>query len=241
MYISVKILHNQMGVDETIARFFVDRKIPDDNIFWKKRLLYISTGNGYISIPVYYDLLFRLGVSKQILLEESHVVLMERIMHFAMQVEYYELSFAEQIKSISHLLEGRIRNQDFYDKLIPYLLQPVIKPDGELGMVVPSLNRADVFLFILCDLSLSKEQTSLAVKYWYPIHTSYLLMDDIYDYKSDKESNDENAVIQLEEGEEGFDKAFKMVNDNIELLRPINPQLSNYFETSMAELRKFIS
>jgi hypothetical protein len=230
-----------MGVDETIARFFVDRKIPVDNIFWKKRLLYINRGNGYISIPVYYDLLFRLGISQQALLNEGHVVLMERIMHYAIQVEYNEISFAEQLEKIAQLLQGRTRNQNFYDKLLPYLKQSVVKPQGELGMPVPSLNRADVFLFVLCDLPLSKEQTSLAVKYWYPIHTSYLLMDDIYDYKSDKENNDENSVAQLGEGIKGFDKAFKIVNDNIKLLEAINPLLSNYFQASISELHQLIS
>ncbi|HEY2349417.1 MAG TPA: hypothetical protein VGH64_10385 [Puia sp.] len=51
-----------MGVNKTIGRFFVDRKLPENNSFWKGRLLYIGFGNGYVSIPVFYDILYRLGL-----------------------------------------------------------------------------------------------------------------------------------------------------------------------------------
>ena len=47
-----------MGVNKTIARFFVDRKPPENNTFWEGKLLYIGFGNGYVSIPVFYDILF---------------------------------------------------------------------------------------------------------------------------------------------------------------------------------------
>jgi hypothetical protein len=230
MFISVKNLHNNMGVDETIARFFVDRKVPAENIFWKNRLLYITRGNGYISIPVYYDLLFRAGISKELLLDEGHIKFMEDVMHNAILVEYNEISFAAHLDKIKALLIGRIKNPAFYNVLVPYLAQPQIKPMGELGMPVTSLNRADVFLFILCDLPITKEQTSAAIKYWYALHTTYLLMDDIYDYKIDKQDNEENAVIELGDDEEGFDKAVDIVKSNIKVIHEINPRLSVHFE-----------
>ena len=236
MFISVKNLHNNMGVDETIARFFVDRKIPPGNIFWRNRLLYITRGNGYISIPVYYDLLFRIGLPKELLLEERHVKFMEEVMHYAILVEFQEINFAGQLEKIIRLLEGRVKNQAFYDALVPYLQQPVIKPMGALGMPVVSLNRADVFLFILCDLPMTAKQTSAAVKYWYALHTTYLLMDDIYDYKIDKQDNEENSVIELGEGQDGLDKAIAIVNSNIEVMREINPVLSVHFENWLETL-----
>lgn len=83
MFISVKQLEEEMGVDPKIGRFFVDRKPPQDNSFWKGRLLYIAFGNGFLSIPVYYDILYRLGLKLETLLNEEHVLLMERLMHFA--------------------------------------------------------------------------------------------------------------------------------------------------------------
>jgi len=229
-----------MGVDSDIARFFVDRKVPTDNAFWRKRLLYVGRGNGFISIPVYYDLLFRLGVPKEILLSEAHVQLMERIMHYAILVEFSEINFLQQLKEIENLLSNRIQNQKFFDKLNSYLNQPILKPIGILGMPIPALNRADVFLFILCDLALNEEQVTQAILYWYALHTSYLLMDDMYDYKMDKQEKEENSVIELGDGEAGFESAFQILKANIETLRSVNSTLADYFEEAMVSLYDLI-
>src|SRR5215467_12513207 len=102
MYTSVKELNLQMGVDAQIARFFVDRKVPENNIFWKDRLLYVSGGNGFTFIPVYYDLLFRTGIPKEDLLAEQHVQFMERVMHFATLLEFKLISYDDHLDSISH-------------------------------------------------------------------------------------------------------------------------------------------
>jgi len=240
MFVSVKYLHDDMGVDEKIARFFVDRKIPQDNIFWKKKLLYIGRGNGFISIPVYYDLLFRVGVPREALLSEVHIQFMERVMHYAMMVEHKEITFEEQLSEIQKILRRRIRNKKFYEALLEYLQQPVLKPMSYLGMPIPSLNRADVFLFILCDLPIDDQQIEMAVKLWYALHTSYLLMDDMCDYQADKDDNEENSVIELGDGEQGFDKAFELLKENANTIHGINPVLSAFFEESMARLYDLI-
>ena len=240
MFISVRHLHDNMGVDEKIARFFVDREVPLNNVFWKKRLLYVGRGNGYISIPVYYDLLFRLGVPQELLLAERHVQFMELVMHYAILVEFGQISSAEQLSEIKRLLSGRIKNDQFYQELISYLEQPVLTPLGNLGTQLTSLNRADVFLFILCDLPLSDQQIKMAIEYWYALHTSYLLMDDMSDYKSDKEDKEENSVIELGDGEPGFKKAFEILRANSKNIQSLNPVLAEFFEESMMRLHDFI-
>ena len=173
-----------MGVSPTIGRFFVDRKLPENNSFWKGRLLYIGFGNGYVSIPVFYDILFRLGLPLDVLLDGQHVQFMERLNR--------------------------------------YLDQPVLKPLGPFGLVHHSLNRADVFLYVLCDLPLSDEQWKLAIRYWYALHPSYLIMDDIRDYAKDKEEGEENVVIDLGDGTTGFEKTFEMLHKNSETMKEIN-------------------
>jgi hypothetical protein len=238
MFISVKQLRGDMDVDEEIARFFVNRKVPSGNVFWQNRLVYMPRGNGYLSIPVYYDLLYRIGIPKASLLSESHILLMEQIMHYAIQVEYGQISFADQLEELEKLLEGRIKNPEFFKELIAYLKQPVLKPSGTLGMQVPALNRADVFLFILCDLSLQVLDIQRAVRLWYALHTTYLLMDDIYDYHLDKQDFEENAIIELGDGKEGSIKAFDILNSNVELLHDVNPILSDYFYSAFQDLKK---
>jgi hypothetical protein len=238
MFISISHLHGNMGVDEEIARFFVNRKVPKENAFWDSRRLYITRGNGYLSIPVYYDLLCRIGVSKTYLLDESHIKLMERIMHYAIQEERSEIDFGKQLNQISDLFEGRIKNSDFYFELMEYLQQPVLMPKGKLGMQVPALNRADVFLFILCDLPLAKEVLDKAIQLWYALHTSYLLMDDIYDYELDKQNLEENAIVELGDGMAGSSKAFEILHANTGMLKPVNPILSSFFDHAFLDLQK---
>ncbi len=240
MIVSVRNLRDNMGVDEKIARFFVDRKVPAGNAFWNKRLLYINRGNGYVSIPVYYDILFRMGIPQNVLLAEEHIQFMEQVMHYAIQHEMGEISFQTQIESIQNLLIGRLKNSDFYGELLLYLAQKELKPLGKLGMEVPALNRADVFLFILCDLPLAEPQNQLAVTYWSALHSTYLLMDDINDYQFDKQNSDENAIMELGDDKDGFSKAFSILNTNITVLEEINTSIAQWFKKSLDNLTKLV-
>ena len=103
LFISVQQFERNMGVNKTIGRFFVDRKLPENNSFWKGRLLYIGFGNGYVSIPVFYDILFRLGLPLEVLLDEQHIQFMEQLMHFAILHEKNEITVAEELKCIRAL------------------------------------------------------------------------------------------------------------------------------------------
>jgi hypothetical protein len=238
MFVSVKQLNEEMGVDETIARFFVDRKVPVNNSFWQKRLLYVGRANGYISIPVYYDILHRVGIPKQTLLDEKHIYFMEQIMHYAILHEKQEISFFQQLEKINELLAGRIRDNEFYEELISYLAQPELKPMGRLGLKQGSLNRADVFLFVLCDLPLSGKSLDEAIRYWYALHPSYLIFDDIYDYEKDKVEGEENAVMELGGGRVGLEKAIGILEQNAEILREISPALCDSIYLHIDDIRE---
>jgi hypothetical protein len=238
MFISVNQLEQEMGVDKRIGRFFVDRKIPENNSFWKGKLLYISFGNGYLSIPVYYDMLRRIGLPMEKLLDEKHIDFMERLMHFAILHERTEINFTEELAGIRNMLEGRIHDIDFYSALNLYLDQPVLRPLGPFGLNFPSLNRADVFLFVLCDLPLNKDQWGKAIRYWYALHPNYLIIDDIRDFDKDRENGEENVVIDLGGGSAGFEKTLEIFCKNCETIREINPVLASFllnYEERMRE------
>jgi len=240
VFISAQQLEHSMGVDKTIGRFFVDRKLPENNSFWKGRLLYIGFGNGYVSIPVFYDILFRLGLPLEVLLDEQHIQFMERLMHFAIQHEKNEITVTEELKCIRALLKKRVRDQYHYDLLNRYLDQEVLRPLAPFGLGHPSLNRADVFLYVLCDLPLTREQWALAIRYWYALHPSYLIMDDIRDYAKDKEEGEENVVIDLGGGAIGFERSFEMLYKNTETMKEINPLLAQFLLDYEEELRGFV-
>jgi hypothetical protein len=240
VFISVNQFERDMGVNKTIARFFVDRKPPENNSFWKGKLLYIGFGNGYVSIPVFYDILFRIGIPLEELLDEKHIYFMEQLMHFAILQEKNEISMPEELKCIRALLTGRIKDLKYYDTLSTYLDQPVLRPLGIFGMNHPSLNRADVFLYVLCDLPLSDMQWQKAVRYWYALHPSYLIIDDIRDYLKDKEDGEENVVIDLGDGQEGFEKTFSMLHNNGEIMKEVNPLLAQFLMDYEEDLREFV-
>ena len=240
MFISVQQFEKDMGVNKTIGRFFVDRKPPENNSFWKGKLLYIGYGNGYVSIPVFYDILFRIGVPIEILLEEKHILFMEQLMHFAILQEKNEITIEEELRSIRALLDGRVKDPVYYEKLNRYLDQPVLKPMPPFGLIHPSLNRADAFFYVLCDLPLSEKQWEQAIRYWYALHPSYLIIDDIRDYARDKEDGEENVVIDLGDGAEGFEKTFGMLRKNSETMQEINPELAGFLMDYEEELRELV-
>ncbi|HVY76130.1 MAG TPA: hypothetical protein VG890_14950 [Puia sp.] len=220
-----------MGVDLTIARFFVDRPVPADNSFWRDRLLYIGFGNGYVSIPVYYDLIFRIGVSRELILDEQHVTLMERLMHFAILQERSLISAGEELKSIQSLLNGRVKDEQRFNALNKYLDQPVLKPMDDFGLNYPSLNRADVYLYVLCDLPLTEEQWKLAIRYWYALHPTYLILDDLRDYEKDKTAGEENILLELGEDGQRVERALDLIESNCVMLEEVNPLLADFFRS----------
>ncbi len=240
MFISANQFEREMGVNKSIGKFFVDRKPPENNSFWKKRLLYISFGNGFVSIPVYYDILFRIGIPVEVLLNEEHILFMEQLMHYAILHEKREISLQEELNAIHALLKGRIKNESWYESLNLYLDQPLLKTMGPFGLPFPSLNRADVFLYILCDLPLNEMQWQKAIRYWYALHPTYLIMDDVRDYAKDKEEGEENVVIDLGEGAEGFEKTLELYRRNCETLQEINPLLAKFLINSEEDLMVFI-
>jgi hypothetical protein len=240
MFISVNQFERDMGVHKTIGRFFVDRKPPENNSFWKGRLLYIGFGNGFVSIPVFYDILYRIGLPIEVLLDEKHILFMERLMHFAILQEKNEISVPEELKCIRDLLKNRIQDETYFELLNHYLDQPVLKPLAPFGLIHSSLNRADVFLYVLCDLPLSEKQWSQAIRYWYALHPSYLIMDDIRDYPKDKEEGEENVVIDLGGGAEGYEKTFEMLRKNGETMKEINQLLGQFLIDYEEELRGYV-
>lgn len=240
MFISANQFEREMGVNKTIGKFFVDRKPPENNSFWKGRLIYISFGNGFVSIPVYYDILFRIGIPVEVLLKEEHIIFMEQLMHYAILHEKREISLLEEMNAIRNLLKDRIKNLPYYEALNLYLDQQVLKPLGPFGLPFPSLNRADVFLYVLCDLPLNDSQWQKAIRYWYALHPTYLIMDDVRDYAKDKEEGEENVVIELGEGTKGFEKTLELYRRNCETIHEINPLLAQFLVTNEEDLMIFI-
>jgi hypothetical protein len=236
MFTSIRFLTGQLDVDPDVAKFFVDRPVPEGNRYWKDRLLYVSRGTGYLFIPLVYDLMLRLGLKKEALLEEAHIRRMEQVLDSAGQVEFDGLSGARHVDHCREVMVGAIRNPWLFKALEGYFNAG--GPVEPLGHPIPPLNRADTFLFCLCDLDMDETLTRTFLRYWYALIAVFLLMDDIQDWEEDKRLGEENAIRYLGEAPEAFARAMDMLKQDLHTLADLSPQLETYFERNLQRLTK---
>src|SRR4051812_20434886 len=133
MFTSKEHLHTNLGVDREIAAFFVDRKLPEGNAYWRGRYLYVASGTGYLFIPLFFDLVYRLGVDKADLLDGEYVSICERILHSAALHEFQERSFTEHIEFCKSVVEKKMINSAFFADLVDYFSTEELKPFKNLG------------------------------------------------------------------------------------------------------------
>ncbi|ULQ56667.1 hypothetical protein KJS94_00460 [Flavihumibacter rivuli] len=232
MFTSKQQLTVGMGVDPEIAAFFVDRKVPQDNSYWKGRLLYVARGTGYLFIPLYYDLKLKLGLDKSILLGEAYVGLMEKILHEAARQELGELGFQEHIRNIEAFVRPQVVNHDLFGRLHDYFQQQSREPLGNIGTDKPALNRGDALLYQLCVLPEGSPYEEV-IRQWCHLVPSFLLMDDLMDMKEDQENNEENALSQYGFDANGVKAAIRDLEGNFQAIGELNPALSEFFKREL--------
>lgn len=233
MFTSKHTLVESFGVDSEIAAFFVDRKIPDQNDYWKGRLLYVSSGTGYLFIPLWFDLQFKLGIAKDVLLNEEYVRLSEAILGSAAKHEMNKISLQEHVENCKTLVNGKIKQKALYDDLLAFFSDPLLKPYKNIGTVSAALNRGDSLLFALCELDTDKQTLDKLIRGWQVLVPSFLLMDDVMDLAEDKKNGEENSIADFGEGSEGVRKALDYLAENFEFLKQYNLKLGNTFAKSL--------
>ena len=233
MFVSKEHLNYNLGVDPEIAAFFVNRKVPVNNSYWKGRLLYVSRGTGYIFIPLFFDLQYKCGVSREEVLSEEYVQVMEKILHSAALHEFELISFNEHIDNCKEILNNKVNNEQLYVDLLEYFKNEDLVPFKNLGTTSKALNRGDTFLFSLCYPRFSKQLTDKIVREWYALVPSFLLMDDIMDLKEDQEKNQENSIADFGNGNLGVQLAIEFLRKKFAELKRVNDKLGLYFESSL--------
>lgn len=237
MFTSKKQLTELMGVDPELAAFFVDRKVPTSNLYWKDRLLYVARGTGYLFIPLYFDLMLKQGVPRQQVLSEPFVQAAEQILHSAAAWEHNQIDRNTHIQDCKSLVEPLQQQPDLFAKLNVYFQQEILKPLDGLGTISPALNRGDSMLYHLCLLPAEIDWRPL-VDYWYALVPSFLLMDDVMDLRADQQKGEENALIDFGVGTEGLLQAFDFLERNFQRLSTLNPLLGQYFQRSLTQKKE---
>lgn len=233
MFTSKQFLSAQLGIDEEIAAFFVDRKVPVDNLYWKERLLYVSHGTGYMFIPIFFDLQYKAGMDKKMLLSNEYVLLMEAILNSAAQHEFAQQDFAGHLENCNRLMNDKVKNQSLYNDLLHYFGNNNLMPHKYLGTPSKALNRADTLLFLLCSQAMEESIVKQVIKNWYALVPSFLLMDDVMDLQEDQDKGEENSIADFGEGKQGVKNAIQYLEQNFLQLKAVNQKLGTYFEASL--------
>ncbi|MEJ7766182.1 MAG: hypothetical protein WKF89_00115 [Chitinophagaceae bacterium] len=232
MFTSKHHLHENLGLDFEIAAFFVDRNVPVENLYWKEKYLYVSSGTGYLFIPLFVDIQYKCGVSIENLLEEEYIRLMEAILHSAAMHEHKLIQFQTHVSNCKALCKNKVKNVPLYTDLLEYF-ENDLRMYKNLGTNNKALNRADTFLFTLCYLDLPGKITNTIIEKWYALVPSLLLMDDIMDLKDDQEKNEENAVNGFSTGSEGVETAITFLREKFLAVKSFNIKLGEFLEGSL--------
>jgi hypothetical protein len=227
MFLSHEDLKLSYGVDMEIGKFLVDRRVPPDNAYWKKRLLYLNFLPGYIFIPLYADIQYRLGLPKAELMSDHYMNFVESILDSAGRQEWEGVSMEEHIHECLELTRTVSRNPELLQDLIHYFKGEKEKATVKLGTPFPALARADAYLFTLCYFDFDPGLKKKLVEAWYALITYFLVVDDLEDIKKDFTKQEENSILEAGLNKDGAEKIMDMLDRDYEVMDEINPVLSN--------------
>jgi hypothetical protein len=230
MFLSKDDLKLGYGIDLDIAAYYVDRKVPENNLYWKGRHLYVNTMPGFIFMPVYTDLLRRCGVSKEVLLDGRFIQLAEAVMHSAALQEVEGRSMLSHYEECLALAGKNSVNPMFLAALDDYFHGRPVPHGLHIGTPFRSLNRADAYLCALCVIPFGVEDAHRFLEAWNALITIYLITDDLEDIRQDLKDHEDNVAIEAGLNEAGAKIIEGMVDNAMASMQKLNPVLANRFE-----------
>jgi hypothetical protein len=235
MVITARILQDRYGIDEDIARYFAnERAVPSNNLFWGTKRIYISAGFGFLTIPFGFDLMYKAGISKEQLLNDEHVTLMEKGFDFLKRYEAGQITISEFVQSCKQLLGGKIKQPHLSADLFAFITgKPAIHFEFETKH--KALARSDAFLFTLVDLEVTDEWISRFLPFWYSLARPILLLDDFKDLEDDRRTNDENTIIELGNDSAAIKTAYELGVKDTELLAQLNSKMGKQMKQLLDE------
>jgi hypothetical protein len=235
MVVTSRILSRDLGIDEEIAEFFANRRaIPANNRFWNNKRIYISAGFGYLTIPIAFDLFYKMGIPKDVLLEDGHVTLMEEGFDRLKRFEMLELTLQDLLVECKKILNGKIKQPHLAEDLF-LLLSGGMPHHFQFETKYKALLRSDVFLLTLVDLDITDEWITNFLPYWYAAARPILLLDDFKDLEEDRQLKEENTIIEMGDDKKAIMDAYQLGLNDLELLAKINPRLSVYLKSFLGD------
>ena len=239
MVITSRILQDKLGINPVIADYFANqRPVPPNNLFWKDKRIYLSVGLGFLTIPFAFDLMYKKGISTDVLLDDQHITLMEEGFDRLKRFESKLISFDEFIQSCASLLEGKIKQVNLSRDLFG-LFSGVAPAVFSFETQYPALARSDFFLFTLADVAVTDEWAKDFLPYWYALARPILLLDDFRDLAEDRISGEENTIIELGNDKAAVEKAYALGKSDLSKLAELNAQLAEFIEGLMHDSLKY--
>jgi hypothetical protein len=229
MFVSKDDLKLSYGVDLTIGEAFVNRAVPQDNLYWKNRTIYIPGAPGYYFMPIFTDLLYRCGADRDQLLSDQQFKLNEIILHHAAMFEMEQCSWLHQVAEVVRITAPLVKNKSLFEELKPYLLQekPVAHQQHRWGTAFPSLNRADTYLLTLVSFIGPHFNLDLAIEGWYALMTYFLILDDLADIHQDLKQEADNVIRDAGITQQGIAQIQDLINKSRDVMNKINPVMAN--------------
>lgn len=237
MFVSSKQLVRTYGLDDEIARFFVNREPPANNLYWHEKLLYLRPSlPGYLFIPLIVDLLHKLGLEKHDLLSERFVTTMEQVGHISVLEETGKISMVEAVKQCEELVKAKSVNDIWLSNVMGYLGQTEENFFTKLVTPFKSLHRGDIFLFSLSTLAFPVNLFEKIAELWFALISLSLLVDDALDIDNDKEFGDENAYLESGLNTEGLKRIAELVKISVGVISSVNGIMGEELERQHHEI-----
>lgn len=233
MVVTSHMLHD-LGIDAVIADYFANqRPVPQQNLFWKNKLIYLYAGFGTLTIPIVFDLQNKLGIDHEQLLNNEHVLLMEQGFDLLRRFEDKLIDRNDFLQGCKDLLSGKIKQARLAEDLFSVFSEQ--KPSYfPLDQTSPALSRSDMFLFTLVDLPVSDTWVTEFIPYWYAVARPILIFDDFLDLETDRLSGEsENVIIEFGNDRNAIYKAFELGLADITLLANINAKLAGFMRRKL--------
>ncbi len=236
MFLTRDDLKLSYGVDLDIAQVFVDRKVPEENLYWKDRKIYVPGSPGYLFMPIYFDILLRCGVKKDFLLSNDFLKFSESILHSAACLEHQQLDWRGHVDEVISIMLPNVQNKALYQDLKEYLLlvPSNAKTNSIFGTPFPSLNRADSYLMLLSGIAFEDFDLTKAIRGWYALMTYFLILDDLADIKEDLKNGEENVFIESGLNDNGLKIISELIDHSYLEMEKINPVMANRIDHKRA-------
>lgn len=215
-------LHSYLTLDLDIQPRIVDllctRRVPENNDYWKKRKTFLSRSPGYLFIPILFDLFLKTNIGEEVV-SESHLILIEEILHSAARQEANQITYLQHHQECQAIL-SEIGISDTEILQIEHTL--VTRPFRLFPDKYKSLQRANTYLY---SAALFPTKYNLIFEHWESVMPLFLFLDDLTDLQEDIISHSENCLLDVPTIENNFFALHPLFMESIKPIEKVNKNL----------------